>query len=513
MTTLLLTLIWKSAILVALAAAIAWLGRRASAATRHTIWTAGLGGLLLLPAALTWTPSWPLPASLPLQALPPAARTVLTVTADAGSHSWIDYLLPLWAAGSLLLLLRLTVRQWLAYRLARRAQYWSRFEDADVLLSSRTAMPFVCGIVNPVVILPQIAPNWPQDQLRAVLRHESAHVLRRDPLIHALASLACALYWPLPWVWAAASRIRLEAELACDDGVLQYGERPSDYATHLMQVVRGLADGERVPEGVIPMARMSDLELRLRAMLATNTSRGPAGSRLQLTAALAALSLLLPLAAFRAPAFAADGGIQGIVRDASGATVPKARVVLLFQGSPRKEAVLTNDVGEFSFSPVPDGTFVVRVLKPGFVATDVSGITVRTGASDRLQITLNPGQVSESLTVVGERPNTEPTPSGAAPQRIRVGGNVQATRLVKQPRPSYPADCKAQGVEGSVMFRAVIGKTGEIVNLQQINELVDARLADAARAAVSQWRYEPTLLNGQPVEVVTDIDVNFTLAR
>jgi protein TonB len=63
------------------------------------------------------------------------------------------------------------------------------------------------------------------------------------------------------------------------------------------------------------------------------------------------------------------------------------------------------------------------------------------------------------------------------------------------------------------MFRAVIGKTGEIVNLQQINELVDARLAEAARLAVSQWRYEPTLLNGQPVEVVTDIDVNFTLAR
>lgn len=261
------------------------------------------------------------------------------------------------------------------------------------------------------------------------------------------------------------------------------------------------------------MAKMSDLELRLRAMLSTNPNRGPAGSRLQLTAAAAVLSLLLPLAALRIPALAADGGIQGTVRDASGATVPKARVVLLFQGSPRKEATLTNDVGEFSFAPLPDGTFTVRILKPGFAANDISGITVRAGNADRLQVTLNTGQVSESLTVVGERPGNEPTPSGAAPQRIRVGGNVQATRLLKQARPSYPPDCKAQGIEGSVMFRAIIGKSGEIINLQQINELVDPRLADAARLAVSQWRYEPTLLNGEPVEVMTDIDVNFTLAR
>lgn len=514
MTPLLLSLAWKSAILVALAAIAAWLCRRASAATRHTLWTACFGGLFLLPAALLWTPHWPLPARLVLPSLPPAARTVIQVTADAGpAADWPAILLPLYFAGLALLLLRLAVSHLRAARLRRAARPWRLFHGAPVLLSPRTAMPCVCGLARPAILLPANATAWPAEKLDAVLHHEVAHVSRRDPLIQALAHLLCALYWPLPWVWAAANRLRLEAELACDDGVLQQGARPSDYANHLMQVVRGLADGERVPEGVLPMTKMSDLELRLRAMLSTNPNRGPAGSRLQLTAAAAVLSLLLPLAALRIPALAADGGIQGTVRDASGATVPKARVVLLFQGSPRKEATLTNDVGEFSFAPLPDGTFTVRILKPGFAANDISGITVRAGNADRLQVTLNTGQVSESLTVVGERPGNEPTPSGAAPQRIRVGGNVQATRLLKQARPSYPPDCKAQGIEGSVMFRAIIGKSGEIINLQQINELVDPRLADAARLAVSQWRYEPTLLNGEPVEVMTDIDVNFTLAR
>ena len=63
-----------------------------------------------------------------------------------------------------------------------------------------------------------------------------------------------------------------------------------------------------------------------------------------------------------------------------------------------------------------------------------------------------------------------------------------------------------------MVLRAVIGKDGAIVNLERVNKLVDARLADAAMEAVKQWRYTPTLLNGQPVEVMTDVEVNFTLA-
>lgn len=59
----------------------------------------------------------------------------------------------------------------------------------------------------------------------------------------------------------------------------------------------------------------------------------------------------------------------------------------------------------------------------------------------------------------------------------------------------------------------MIGRDGSVLDLQQVNQLVDPRLVAAAKDAVLQWRYQPTLLNGQPVEIVTEIQINFSLAQ
>ncbi|HNY40630.1 MAG TPA: energy transducer TonB, partial [Bryobacteraceae bacterium] len=143
----------------------------------------------------------------------------------------------------------------------------------------------------------------------------------------------------------------------------------------------------------------------------------------------------------------------------------------------------------------------------------VRGIEVDKGASAPLVLVLQTGKVTESLTVSAQGPvaANPPSAAGGMPTRIKVGGNVQAVKLVKMVRPAYPPECKAAGIQGSVVMRAVIGKDGAILNLEQVNELVDRRLVDAAMEAVKQWQYQPTLLNGNPVEVVTEIDVNFTL--
>jgi TonB family protein len=107
-----------------------------------------------------------------------------------------------------------------------------------------------------------------------------------------------------------------------------------------------------------------------------------------------------------------------------------------------------------------------------------------------------------------------PQPAGsAAPAgpRIRVGGNVQQAKLLVKVQPVYPAEAKAQGIEGQVRLQAILGKEGKVENLQVLSG--DSLLAAAALDAVRQWQYETTLLNGNPVEVVTEIDVNFTLAK
>ena len=100
--------------------------------------------------------------------------------------------------------------------------------------------------------------------------------------------------------------------------------------------------------------------------------------------------------------------------------------------------------------------------------------------------------------------------AGTPPKRIRVGGNVQATKITNKVTPVYPHDAKLAHVQGVVSLLAVIGKDGSIQNLHLI--IGPALLVDSAREAVKQWTYQPTLLNGQPVEVVTQIDVNYTLA-
>ena len=98
-----------------------------------------------------------------------------------------------------------------------------------------------------------------------------------------------------------------------------------------------------------------------------------------------------------------------------------------------------------------------------------------------------------------------------APERIRVGGNVQQMKLVYKPRPTYPPEAKQARIQGVVKLQATIGKDGSIQNLEVISG--HPLLVPAALEAVRQWVYETTLLNGNPVEVVTQIDVNFTLSQ
>ncbi len=112
-------------------------------------------------------------------------------------------------------------------------------------------------------------------------------------------------------------------------------------------------------------------------------------------------------------------------------------------------------------------------------------------------------------TSIGPPPPPPPPPPKPKATVARVGGNVQASKLINQPKPVYPPLAKAARVQGTVKFQATIGKDGKIENLQLLGG--PPLLVQAAMQAVQQWTYQPTLLNGDPVDVITTIDVNFTL--
>jgi protein TonB len=103
-----------------------------------------------------------------------------------------------------------------------------------------------------------------------------------------------------------------------------------------------------------------------------------------------------------------------------------------------------------------------------------------------------------------------PPPPKEAPKRIVVGGNVQQARLIARPQPVYPPLARQARIQGTVRLQAIIAKDGTIQSLDVVSG--HPLLIQSAQDAVRQWRYQPTLLNGQPVEVSTTIDVIFTLS-
>ena len=108
-------------------------------------------------------------------------------------------------------------------------------------------------------------------------------------------------------------------------------------------------------------------------------------------------------------------------------------------------------------------------------------------------------------------PPPPPPPKAVTPKRIRLGGQVEQAKLMFQPKPEYPPLAKMARIQGTVKLEALISKDGTIQELKVISG--HPLLVKAAVSAVQQWRYRPTLLSGEPVEVQTEIDVIFTLSE
>ena len=212
-----------------------------------------------------------------------------------------------------------------------------------------------------------------------------------------------------------------------------------------------------------------------------------------------------------APTESEPGTISGTVFDPSGARVPQASVSISNKTTGAKDSAETNDTGEFSFTGLNPGTYTLSVTKSGF------GIYIRTVATSTekaarpIDIVLQPGDVLQAVDVTAIRPSSASSaPREHGPQRIRVGGQIEATKLVTMKKPEYPEAARAKGIEGVVLLQAVISTDGEPLSLKVISS-PDPSLSKAAEDAVHQWRYEPTLLNGVPIEVVTNVAVRFHL--
>jgi TonB family protein len=223
-------------------------------------------------------------------------------------------------------------------------------------------------------------------------------------------------------------------------------------------------------------------------------------------------AILLPLAALQLRAQTGGGTLTGTVKDPSGAVVPGCTVTVKDAAGVTQGSAVTNQVGVFRVPGLAGGQYTLEYSARGF-ALGKTTATLVGGATAQSDYNLRVGQISESVSVTGKKSAVPaPKPQAAVAQRIKVGGNVQAAQLIRQPRPIYPPELLAAGVEGTVMLQAIVLKDGTVGAVKVIKSAGQA-LDDAAVTAVKQWQYTPTLLNGEPVEVMTTVNLVFQLEQ
>lgn len=534
----------KATIFVAGAWLIVVALRQRSAALRHHVWTAAILASLALPffamllpawhsatlgrAATFWSPAHASAGSSISHTIP---SSIVNVTATPQFFNRLaGATLLVWAVGFLFFLLRLLVGLARLAWLSKHAKPlfnddWmstvlelSKFHKISrpvhlLQCNSTIAMPLTWGIFRPVVVLPSSAPEWPEDRRRVVLSHELAHVSRHDWSLQICAEFARAIYWFHPLIWLAAARLRQESERASDDAVLLSGIAPSSYASQLLDLARTLENSDRAWSAALAIARPSNLERRFAAMLNPSVNRSRLSFRTKLLIPFFALCLLFPLATLHLTAQNLSGKVVGTIHDPSGAGVANATIIMTNQEAKTIDMTTTDREGNFSFKSLPSGEYELKAMKPGFQVYRLPQVSLTSGSDFSQNISLEIGTIMEEVQVVpaGTRQSL-PVGSAGKPSRLRLGGDLEASHRITKVQPVYPESAKSAGISGTVILHAVISTDGKPLSLRVMNSQIDPDLARSAVEAVSQWRYTPTLLNGEPIEVDTTITVNYSLA-
>ena len=233
-----------------------------------------------------------------------------------------NVLFGLWVLGALLVLAKLvrglanvlvlrhsaravTATDWLDELERRRGQLGIR-RPVRLSVSSLVKTPMTWGWRRPTVLLPAGFEEWSEGARRHTLLHELGHVRRLDWPVQIAVRVVCALYWFHPGVWVAAKRLALESEQACDEGVLHFGSRATEYADHLLELARRIRaahdpalESARFGDGgaAIAMSGGTSLSQRIHSILDPLRRRHAMNRSTHVSIHLALLAVGAPLAA------------------------------------------------------------------------------------------------------------------------------------------------------------------------------------------------------------------------
>lgn len=276
---------------------------------------------------------------------------------------------------------------------------------APLVARSSNQLPMCAGLLRPVVLMPSAsADRFDDDELKAVLAHELAHVERRHNLAAVVQNVATALFWFNPALWLANTRLHMEAEKDCDERVLDFVPDAPTYLSGILKASHVFIAPQ--PAGVSCMST-SQLKERMDNLMRHQKS--------------------------------------------------KTRSI------PHWLATVAG--------------VVVVVMTTTFVAADAPSIT-------------------------------------SAPEPTAPAHKKEAPKLISRVDPVYPESARAKKVEGLVVVEATISDKGDVTSVSVATGPdgdEGKALAEAAMAAVKQWKFEPAKMDGKPVELKYNVTVNFKL--
>lgn len=369
----------------------------------------------------------------------------------------------------------------------------------DLYFSPEMTSPVTFGLRRPAILLPESFPGLAPEERHAILCHELLHVRRRDWLFTiAEEFIRCAL-WFHPAIWWLLGRIQLTREQVVDRAAIEHTGEPDRYLDALIAVASRRLRADLAPAPLFLKKR------HLRERVASIVKGVPMSKRNLLLSSLAvfsALPLIVGIAAWQFPLQAASHKLH----DDPGVEVKQGQWKLLY----RTGIAYPAEAREKSIS----GTVIVKVdVNEKGDVTDARILSgdpafrkaVLEAVLDWRFLTDPARPMPQALEIAVD---FDAARAAAAP--LRVGGDAQQAKLIQRPLPVYPPEAKQAGIQGRVRLKATIDEQGRIANLELVSG--PPELVQAAMQAVQQWVYEPTWLNGKPVAVITNIDVNFTLS-
>ncbi len=443
-----------------------------------------LAGCLLLPAL---EPRIPAPAGrAQVTAWTVSRAAAHNPTGERQAPDWTRLLWTALALGAAYRLLRLGAGLTRLRHLRRRATpLEDGYRDLQERLGTRAAIcessdvegPVTFGWRHPTVLLP---PRWVTNRL--VVCHELWHVRRRDWLFTCAEQGVAAALWFHPAISWLVAQIQLAREQEVDARVLgEMGDREG-YLTTLLH-----AAAETRLLAASPFLRRRHLRQRITQIL-EEASMSPLRIFTSTAAAAAAVAFTVWFSIHALPLRAA------VPDEPGGATVTIQHIDM--SGLP--EELQQQVAGELTVRE--SQSLTMGAIEGAMARIEALDKQVRTFVSEN-----ESGLVDVHIFAAGGAQG----PSGPV-LRIKVGGNVQQQRLISKPVPKYPVEAKQKGIQGVVVLSIVIARDGTVERAQRVSG--DPILATAAIDAVRHWVYETTLLNGNPVEVEAQVNVNFTLA-